>query len=376
MPDNQLRVLIADDSISFRALLVRIFGGMQGVEVVGTAYTGRAAIDKAAALMPDLIILDIDMRDLSGAQLLQGLKAAAPESLVIINTSLSAGSVDLAMNTPGIRAAELIERPSDPDEEAGRIELSRRLKSIVQLIRARKHESTSIEDRDSPALQRKPEKAEPERAGGREPDADDAPSQSGRKEAVAIAISTGGPAALNILVPSIPGTLKSPIFIVQHMPPGFTAMLANSLNKRSPLHVKEAESGEPVRPGMIYFAPGGRQMKVELHPVSRERVITITDAPPENFCRPSADYLFRSLAPVYGDKVLAIIMTGMGRDGVSGLSVLKKVNAHVIAQNETSSLVFGMAKIAIDAGLVDEVLPLGRIAGAIAVHARHGWGKA
>jgi len=376
MPENPLRVLIVDVSISYRALLTMILREMQGVEVVGTAYTGRAAIDKAAALMPDLIILDIDMRDMSGAQVLQGLKAAAPESLVVINASLSAGSVDLAMNTPGIGAAELIERPSDPDEEAGRIELSRRLRSIVQLLRARRHASPSIEDRESPVSEPEPDEAESEQAGGREPELDAASSKSGRKEAVAIAISTGGPAALNMLVPSIPGTLKSPVFIVQHMPPGFTAMLADSLNKRSPLHVKEAESGEPVRPGTIYFAPGGRQMKVELHPVSRERVITITDAPPENFCRPSADYLFRSLAPVYGDKVLAIIMTGMGRDGVSGLSVLKKANAHIIAQNEATSLVFGMAKIAIDEGLVDEVLPLGRIAGAIAVHARHGWGKA
>jgi len=360
MPDRQLRVLIVDDSISFRAVLARVCADIEGVEVVGSAYNGRAAIEKAGILKPDLVTLDIDMPEMDGLEVLQLMKSAAPDSSCVMITSLSSRSAELTLKALNLGALDLIVKPSGPDMEANFRELSRQMRALIRMLMAKRHVSNILEDRGSvEAAQPQPVVSPLLKNGG--------------KEAVAIAISTGGPAALSTLIPSIPGNIRVPLFIVQHMPVGFTGFLAESLNKKSSLHVKEAESGEFVKAGTAYVAPGGKHMKVDLHPVSREKIILIADAPPENFCRPSADYLFRSLASIYGEKVMAIIMTGMGDDGVKGLRALKSTGAHVIAQDEATSVVFGMARMAIEAEVVDIVLPLGRIAGAIVAQTRQGW---
>jgi two-component system chemotaxis response regulator CheB len=370
MSKEHLRVLIVDDSISFRTVLARVCGDIQGVEVVGSAYNGRAALEKAAALRPDLVTMDIDMPEMDGFEALQSLKSSAPDAFCVMITSLSPRNAEMTIKALGMGAMDLIVKPSGPDANANYLELSRQMRSLIDHLKTKRHVSTYLGGRNSPV------DSAPEIVRYETPPASAPPSAMAPKEAVAIAISTGGPAALNILIPSIPGTLKVPIFIVQHMPYGFTGFLSEALNSKSSLHVKEAEPGEPVRPGTAYLAPGGKHMKVDLHPQSGENIITVTDAPPENFCRPSADYLFRALASVYGDKVLAIMMTGMGDDGVRGLFDLRRANARIIAQDEATSLVFGMARAAIEARLVDDVLPLERIAGAIVAHTRHGRDRA
>ncbi|MHC9544693.1 MAG: chemotaxis-specific protein-glutamate methyltransferase CheB [Vulcanimicrobiota bacterium] len=360
MPDRQLRVLIVDDSVSFRTVLAKVCNDMEGVEVVGSAHNGRAALEKAVILRPDLVTLDIDMPEMDGLEVLHLMKSAVPAASCVMITSISARNAELTLKALNLGALDLIIKPSGPDMEANYRELSRQMRALIRILITKKHVFNILEDRDRvEAVSPLPVVSPQLKTGG--------------KEAVAIAISTGGPAALNILIPSIPGNLRVPLFIVQHMPVGFTGFLAESLNKKSALNVKEAESGESVKAGTAYVAPGGKQMKVDLHPVSREKIILITDAPPENFCRPSADYLFRSLASIYGEKVMAIIMTGMGDDGVKGLRALKNTGAHVIAQDEATSVVFGMARMAIEAEVVDSVLPLGRIAGAIIAHTRNGW---
>jgi len=174
-------------------------------------------------------------------------------------------------------------------------------------------------------------------------------------EIVVIGISTGGPGALSQLIPEFPSDFPVPIMIVQHMPELFTSELAESLNKKSKLNVKEAENNEQIKAGNVYIAKGGKQMKVDK---DNKAIISLTDAPSEKFCKPSVNYLFRSIAQSYGKNVLAVIMTGMGDDGVAGLKSLKKVGATIFAQSESSCAVFGMPQEAIKTGVVDKVYPL------------------
>jgi two-component system chemotaxis response regulator CheB len=196
------------------------------------------------------------------------------------------------------------------------------------------------------------------------------PAVSGGKknksEIVGIGISTGGPNALADMLPRIPSDLNVPILIVQHMPPLFTQSLAKSLGPKCSIDVKEADDGEPLRPNTAYIAPGGQQMKVVAGADGKNRIIRVTDDPPENSCRPSADYLFRSIAHHYVGRATGVIMTGMGADGTEGLKLMKKNGATVIAQNESTCVVYGMPKEAIDADVVDVIAPLDKIAQEIA----------
>ena len=167
------------------------------------------------------------------------------------------------------------------------------------------------------------------------------------------------------MMPMLPGDLGVPIVIVQHMPPVFTKSLANSLNAKCALTVKEAQDGEPLQANVAYIAPGGKQMKLVASADGTNRLIKITNDPPENSCKPSADYLFRSVADYYVGRTTAVIMTGMGSDGTKGLKILKQKGALIIGQNEESCVVYGMPKAPAELGLTDVVTPLDKIAGEI-----------
>jgi two-component system chemotaxis response regulator CheB len=185
--------------------------------------------------------------------------------------------------------------------------------------------------------------------------------RTGTSSIVGIGISTGGPNALARLLPGLPGDIGVPIVIVQHMPPIFTQSLAKSLDGKCKLEVHEAKNGEPLRPNCVYIAPGGKQMKIVAATDGRQRVIKITDDPPENSCKPSVDYLFRSIAELYVGRATGVIMTGMGSDGTTGLKLMKGNGAVVIAQDESSCVVFGMPKDPIQQGIADVVAPLDNI---------------
>jgi len=184
----------------------------------------------------------------------------------------------------------------------------------------------------------------------------------GKSEIIAIGISTGGPNALNQMLPKLPGDLGVPVLIVQHMPPVFTKSLATSLDKKCALTVKEAVDGENIMPNIVYIAPGGKQMKLIAGTDGLHRRIKITDDPPENSCKPSVDYLFRSVADYYVGRATAVIMTGMGSDGTLGLGILKDKAAFIIGQDEGSCIVYGMPKAPAELGYLDVVAPLGKIA--------------
>ncbi len=181
-----------------------------------------------------------------------------------------------------------------------------------------------------------------------------------RPELVAIGISTGGPNALQFLLAELPENLNLPVVIVQHMPPGFTGALASRLDESCALHVKEAQDLEPLMPNVVYLAPGGRQMKVER--IDDSIVLRITDDPAENHCKPSVDYLFRSVAESFPARAIGIIMTGMGNDGALGTRTLRQTGCITIAQDMGSCVVFGMPKEAIQLGAIDIIVPLNKIA--------------
>lgn len=186
-----------------------------------------------------------------------------------------------------------------------------------------------------------------------------------RIDIVAIGVSTGGPKALYKMVPEFPADLGVPVVIVQHMPAVFTKTLATGLNKISKLTVVEGISGHKLKPNTVYIAPGEKQMKLFLNPHTKETALITTDDPPENFCKPSADYLFRSVAQIYPRRALGVILTGMGADGVKGSIAMKKAGAYIIAQDEKSSIVFGMPMEVIKAGAADQIVPLDKVASQI-----------
>ena len=194
-------------------------------------------------------------------------------------------------------------------------------------------------------------------------------ASSGTVEIVAVGVSTGGPAALAQVVPALPSDIGVPIVIVQHMPPLFTQSLAESLDARSALRVREAQHLDRLEKGVVYIAPGGRHMRVG-HAADGGMVVLVTDDPPENNCRPAVDYLFRSVAEHYPGRSAAVVLTGMGSDGTLGLRLLKRRGSTTIAQEEASCVVFGMPRAAIEAGVVDFVLPLDAIAAKVAAVAR------
>lgn len=351
-----LRVLVVDDTAIYRKIVSDVLRDIPGVDVVGTAVDGRIALEKIRELTPDLITLDLEMPELSGVEVLRHLRREQhPVGAVMLSAFTSAGA---AATTEALRlgAFDFVLKPSgaSPMQSASQLrsKLADRLAAFAASRGKTLGEGAAAPRIDIPA----PAKPVTSRVVV-------AKGNGLRPEVIVLGISTGGPEALTKMLPKLPGTLAAPLFIVQHMPPMFTKSLADDLNQRCALRVFEAYDGHVAQPGEVLVAPGGKQMKIEaseLGPVAR-----INDDPPESSCRPSVDYLFRSAAHHYGEKVLAIIMTGMGSDGTLGCRLLKRRGAGVIAQNKETCVVFGMPSFPVQEGLADVVSPLNEIAGHI-----------
>jgi two-component system, chemotaxis family, protein-glutamate methylesterase/glutaminase len=346
------RVLVVDDTVVFRRVISEALSGIPGIEVVGTASNGKLALSRLESLKPDLITLDIEMPEMDGIDVLRAMKRAGTKAGTIVLSAVTLRGAEMAMRALELGAFDFLPKPDTgtPDEN-----LSRLRAQLMPIVRAyeRRHGFSSTPP--GPTATPLPE-AVPA-----------ASTRSARafkrnsKPLILIGVSTGGPPALSQLIPALPKNLGAPVFIVQHMPALFTGPLAASLGGRSSLPVKEGEDGEAAKAGCVYIAPGGRQMKLEPG-ASGEILIRVNDDPPENNCRPSVDYLFRSAALNFPGRAVAAILTGMGNDGTAGLKLLKRGGCYAIAQDEASCVVFGMPREAINAGLVDSVQPLGRIA--------------
>lgn len=365
----KLRALVVDDSSLFRRVISDALAQLVDVEVVGSAPNGKIALERVQMLRPDLVTLDIEMPEMSGLEVLDALKIRGFDGGVVIVSALTRKGSDMTVRALQAGAFDLITKPGGgvPGEnaQANLAQIRDSLAPVVAAYRRRWEIRTIL--KTPGAAQTRVEM--PARAGSRA-DSPVPPARTGglnlpgRADLVLIGISTGGPNALTAMLPMLSPRLAAPVFITQHMPPMFTKSLAESLDSKCALRVKEAEDGEVALPGSVYIAPGGRQMKI-VPGKNSEVLVRVTDDPPENNCRPSVDYLFRSAANSFPGRAVAVIMTGMGADGVLGLRLLKRHNTVVIAQDEASCVVYGMPGEAVKAGVVDVVAPLERIAAEI-----------
>jgi len=357
------RVLIVDDTVTYRKILAEALSETGVAEATATAPNGNVALRKLGADPFELVLMDIDLQGMSGLQTLRSIRSAHPEVDVIVTCDVSRGSSGATMDALELGALDFIAKPTDLPHAAAVQRLRQELKPI---IRAAETKRLAGAGRPVPAGARAPAaRSTPARAAPKARPKGGGPLIGvGTFSIVAIGVSTGGPNALAEVIPKIPGNFPLPIVIVQHMPPTFTGALAQSLNGSSPLEVIEARNGDPVVPGRILIAPGGRHLEVRRRPAGV--VAKLTDGPPENSCRPAVDVLFRSVAEGYAGKgVLAVIMTGMGNDGMKGVQILKRNQCYCLSQSEATCVVYGMPQAVDQAGLTDESVDLGRLAGRI-----------
>ena len=353
-----IRVLVAEDSATARSLLVQILTSDPEIRVIGEAGDGASAVEMAQRLKPDLVTMDIHMPGLDGLAATKEIMITAPTPIVIITGSTRAREVGDSLEALQAGALEVLVKPPGP----GAPGFALAARDLLATVKAMAHVKVVRHWRS--AASRAPvvvAVASVPTAAGRV-----------RFRVVAAATSTGGPAALQRLFSRLPGDFPLPILVVQHITPGFTAGLADWLGSVCPLRVKVARHGEDLAPSTVYFPPDGRHLGV-----SRSGAIALSDGPPVGGFRPSGSALFESVASVYGASVVALILTGMGDDGLTGLRAIRQAGGRVIAQDEASSIVFGMPGAAVAAGLAYAVLPIDAIAAHLLnLVAGHGSGMA
>ncbi len=336
---------------------------------MSTASNGKIALSRIAALKPDLLILDIEMPEMNGLEVLGAIKERSLNVGAIVLSALTIKGGELTMKALELGAFDFVTKPEGASAEESRDQVKKTLVPLVKTYGHTREIKSILKGVNGARPAPQPFERVRVNAGENGQAVPRSPAVAIHRQAsevVGIGVSTGGPNALMHMLPKLAPDLNVPIFIVQHMPPTFTRSLADSLDARCGLRIREGEDGETVQAGTAYVAPGGKQMKVTLGADALTKIIRVTDDPPENHCKPSVDYLFRSLAHHYVGRATGVIMTGMGNDGTLGLKLMKRSGAFVIAQDEQSCVVFGMPGEAIKAGVVDVVAPLDELAGVIA----------
>ena len=359
---RRIRVMLVDDAVVVRGLFARWVEAEPDLEVVATLRTGRDAVNQLERVDPDVVVLDVDMPELDGIAALPLLLEKKRDLVVIMASTLTRRNAEISLRALSLGAADYIPKPGSNREVSASTAFRRDLiEKIRQLGLRAKRLRHGIKARVS-----RPAKSAPSIVPATE---EIAPLQLRQMpltppRVLVIGASTGGPQALNRLVVQIDTVIqRAPVLITQHMPPTFTAVLAEHLARVSKFPVREATDGEEVNAGAIYLAPGGKHMKVERR--DGTAVIAIDDGPMVNFCKPAVDPLFASAAQVWGNKVLALVLTGMGSDGLAGAKEIVAAGGYVIAQDEETSVVWGMPGQVTNAGLCSAVLPLPEIGGRI-----------
>ena len=341
MQDSKTKVMIVDDSSVIRKIVGETVGSDPNLEVVDKASNGKIALDKIKISKPDVIILDIEMPEMNGFETLKELRKTDKQTKVIMFSSMSRSSAEITLEALSLGANDFVVKPGDASNIEDlyaklRKELIPRIYSICRIT--------------SKTEEKVYHRILPYPGAG-----------SNRVDIVVVGVSTGGPAALEQVIPLLPANLQVPVVIVQHMPPIFTKSLAVRLDSLSTLGVVEATDGQEISPGNVYIAPGGKHIILKRLDLTRT-IIRTNDDPPENSCRPAVDVLFRSAASVYGKHTLAVVMTGMGYDGTKGGKNIVDSGGQLIIQDKESSVVWGMPGSVADAGLAHGIFPLDRIA--------------
>jgi two-component system, chemotaxis family, protein-glutamate methylesterase/glutaminase len=340
---ERIRVLVVDDSVVIRRLVTHALEQDPAIEVVGAAANGAVALERIALLKPHVLTLDIEMPEMDGLETLRRVRRDYPEVRTIMFSTLTERGAAITLEALSLGAADYVAKASNEgslDRSMARLrdELIPKIKQFFLSY-------------GSPARAAKtPVVAAPRLASH---------GKGVRPKVVAIGVSTGGPTALGAILPEFPAEFPLPVLIVQHMPPLFTRLLAERLHATCRLGVEEAAQGSPVSAGKILIAPGDFHMKLD----SSNGVVRVCldQSPPLNSCRPAVDALFTSVARVYGGAVVAVVLTGMGQDGLRGVEALKAQGASVVAQDEASSVVWGMPGAIVGANLADRILPLNQV---------------
>jgi two-component system chemotaxis response regulator CheB len=343
-----IRVLVVDDSPTARALLAEILRSDPEVEVIGEAKDGQEGVELTGRLRPDLVTMDVRMPRLDGFAATKEIMIASPTPIVIVTASYGAHEVEIAMQSLRAGALAVLRKPPGPEspafEEAAR-KLLGTVKAMSQVKVVRHWRPTGRTKDEGQRTKDEGHSVRPSSFVLR-------PSQ----KLVAVATSTGGPAALHRLLSRLPADFPAPVLVVQHNAPGFMNGLVAWLDSGCDLTVKVAEQGQPLSPGTVYLAPDDRHLGV-----APSGSVLLSSAPPVGGFRPSGTYLFESAARARGSSLVALILTGMGDDGVEGLRAVRQAGGQVIAQDEATSVVWGMPGAAVAAGLADSVLPLDAI---------------
>jgi two-component system, chemotaxis family, protein-glutamate methylesterase/glutaminase len=368
--ERKIRVMIVDDAVVARSMMTRWVDAEPDMMIAAALRSGREALDRLEATDPDVVLLDVDMPELDGIAALPLLLKQKRDLVVIMVSTLTRRSAELSLRALSLGATDYIPKPETTYEAMTSAEFRRELIDKIRnlgrkRVVAREPASPLVPDE---AARQKP--AAPQRADERAPRRPERgqirlrPFAAAVPRALLIGSSTGGPQALSTIIQKLPAAIdRAPLLITQHMPPMFTTVLAEHLSRVSGRGAHEAEHDEPVLAGGIYVAPGGRHMRVVR---DGERIkIALGDDPPINFCKPSVDPLFTSAAQIWGAGTLALILTGMGSDGTGGAAAVVEAGGSVIAQDEASSVVWGMPRSVAQAGLCSAVLPVNQIAGKI-----------
>ena len=354
----KIRVLLADDSVVVRRMVTDALSADPQIQIVGAAANGKIALAKIPQVNPEIVILDVEMPEMDGLVTLEHIRKTYPSLPVIMYSTLTQRGAEATLDALAKGATDYVTKPSNVGSAAQaleriRTELIPKIKAICSRVMGGAFPSPL------PTLVASEVSARPS-----------GPRIEERIDVVAIGVSTGGPNALADLIPTLPANFPVPLVIVQHMPPVFTRLLAERLAARSQIAVAEGQAGAVLKPGCAWIAPGDFHMIVES---DRDQVKLRThQGPPENSCRPAADVLIRSVAEVYQPHALAVVLTGMGQDGLRGCERIRELGGQVLVQDQATSVVWGMPGFVANAGLADKILPLDQLGIEILRRVRYG----
>jgi two-component system, chemotaxis family, protein-glutamate methylesterase/glutaminase len=344
-PGERIRVLVVDDSVVIRRLVTHALEQDPALEVVGAASNGAIALQRIPQFNPDVLTLDIEMPEMDGLATLRRVRREYPQLRVVMFSTLTERGAAVTLEALTLGADDYVAKASN--EGSLDRSMKRLREELVPKIKQFFHMPVQFDVLARPEPDRVPA-APPVWRGTK-----------ARPKVVVVGVSTGGPNALGAILPELPAGFPLPVLVVQHMPPLFTRLLAERLHSTCRLPVQEARQGEFVEPGKILVAPGDFHLKVAANGGGVR--VCLDQSPPLNSCRPAVDALFTSIGEVYGGAAIAVILTGMGQDGLRGAEILKAQGASVLAQDEASSVVWGMPGAVVKAGLADRVLPLDQV---------------
>jgi two-component system, chemotaxis family, protein-glutamate methylesterase/glutaminase len=353
---NPIRVMVVDDSVVVRKIVTDVLSADPDIEVVGTAVNGKIAVGKLEQLKPDLVTMDIEMPEMNGIEAVRAIRATRNRVPIVMFSTLTERGASATLDALSSGANDYVTKPANVGSVNQSMESVR--EQLIPKIKALLGRPVTVGPARAAAATPPPPPAAPRTGPGKKP------------AVLVIGSSTGGPEALARVLPQLPASLPVPVLLVQHMPPVFTRQFAQRLDRLSALRVVEASDSIPLTPGTVHLAPGDHHLVVRAAGRSPGAGMQtgLHQGPPENFCRPAVDPLFRSAVAAYDGAVLAVVLTGMGSDGRNGAAEVRAAGGTVLVQDQATSVVWGMPGAIAQAGLADEILPLDRVPEAITRH--------